>query len=107
MMYRSIRLIIPVVTTTATAAVVPTLLITAAAATAAAAEASFLEAPATAALLFWLRLIDNDLAPHHFTVIQVGDRLLSFTIVFHFDKSETFAAARNFVLDDLGGGDCT
>ena len=106
MVYRLIRLIIPVVTTTAAAAVVATLLVTASATTAAAAEASLLEASATAALLFWLGLIDNDLTTHHFTVVQVGDRLLSFAVVFHFDKTETLAAAGDFVLHDLGRSNC-
>src|SRR5579863_10305456 len=93
MVYRLIRLIIPVVTTTAAAAVVATLLVTASAAT-------------TAALLFWLGLIDNDLTTHHFTVVQVSDRLLGFAVIFHFDKTETLAAAGDFVLHDLGRSNC-
>jgi hypothetical protein len=105
MIYRLIRLIISVVTTTAAAAVEATFLVTAATTTAAATEASFLEATAAAALLFWLGLIDDDLATHHFTVVQVGDCLLSFAVIFHFDETETFATTGDFVLDDLGRSD--
>jgi len=102
-MYRLISLIIPVVTTSATAVEAPFLVT---ATTTAAAKASFFEATAGAALLFWLRFVNDDLTTHHFTVIQVGDRLLSFGVVFHFDKTETLAAAGDFVLDDLGRSDC-
>jgi hypothetical protein len=103
-MYRLIRLIIPVISTTATA-VKATFLVTTAAAAAAAAKASLLEASAAAALLFGLRFVNDDLTTHHFTVIQVGDRLLSFAVVFHFDKTEAFATARDFVFDNFGRGD--
>ena len=100
-----VRLIIPVVTTTAAAAIVASFFVTSAATTAAAAKASLFEASAATALLFGLRFVDDNLTTHDFTVIQVSDSLLSFTIIFHFDKSEAFAASGNFVLYDLGGSD--
>ena len=101
-MYRLIRLIIPVVATTAAAAVIATFFVTSA--SAAATEASlFVTTTATgAALLFRLRLINDDLTAHHFAVVQISDGLLCFAVVFHFNKSEALAAAGNFVLNDLG-----
>src|SRR6185312_8183135 len=96
-----VRLIIPVVTSTATA-VIATLFVTSSAATAAAAEASFLEATATAALLFRLGLVHDDLTTHNLRVVQVGNSLLSLGIVFHFDETKALAATGNFVFHDLG-----
>ena len=99
-----IRLIIPVVTTTAAAAIVATFFVTSA--TAAAAEASLFETAtaAAAALLFGLRFVNDDLATHYFGVVEVGNGLLSFAIIFHFHKTKAFAATGNFVFHDLGAG---
>src|SRR5215467_7135145 len=72
-----VLLIIPVVATAAAAAVIATF---------------FIATAATAALLFGLRFVDNDLTAHNFRVIQVGDGLLSLAIVFHLDKPEALAA---------------
>src|ERR1700744_4958895 len=106
-MYRLIRLIIPVVSTTTAAAVIATFFVTSASATAAEAPL-FVTATATAAaLLFRLRFVNDDLTAHHFAVIQVSDSLLCFAIVFHFNKTEAFAAAGNFFFYDLGGNNST
>src|SRR5215467_1217617 len=99
MRYIDCELIIPVVST----AVVTTFFEATASATT---EVLLFEAATASALLFRLRFVDDNLTTHHFRVVQTCDSLLSFTIIFHFNKAKTFAAARNFVFDDLCRSNC-
>ena len=102
-MYRLIRLIITVVATTAAAAVIATFFVTTTAAATAETPLFVTTTTAAAALLFGLRFVNDDLTAHHLTVVQVGDSLLRFAVVFHFNETEALAAAGNFILYDLGG----
>src|SRR5579885_3422524 len=87
---------LPAAAIAAATAAVTTAITAATAAAATAAESAFTRRRGTG-------FIDGQGASFDFLAVELADRLLSFFFRRHFYKSETFAASREFVDDDLSG----